>query len=460
MPHRWAGGAALYSLAMPRSLQPTTVLVLLFAAAVGLGTVLLALPIAQSSGAGGGWLTALFTATSAVCVTGLAVVDTGTHWSGFGQVVILGLIQLGGLGLMTATALLGMLVNRQLRFRTRLLLQTESHALSLGDVRSVAKLVLVVTVVMEASVALLLAGRWAIGWGMPWPEALWQGLFHAVSAFNNAGFSTFSDNLMRFAGDGWVLGWVMVAIVVGGLGFPVLHELLLRRRHKARLSIHAQLTLYGSAALVLGGTLLVWLLEHDNPKTLGAMATADAWLGALFLSVSSRTAGFNAVDIGALSTAGLLLHYPLMFIGGGSAGTAGGIKVTTFFLLLLVVWSEVRGRADVEFAGRRIATSVQRQALTVLLLSAAVITVATLLMVPLVAHLNLRFEAVLFEIISAFATVGLSTGITAQLPPAGQLLLVALMFIGRVGIVTLAVSLALSHGRRTVRYPEEKPLVG
>jgi trk system potassium uptake protein len=460
MPHRWAGGAALYSLAMPRSLQPTTVLVLLFAAAVGLGTVLLALPIAQSSGAGGGWLTALFTATSAVCVTGLAVVDTGTHWSGFGQLVILGLIQLGGLGLMTATALLGMLVNRQLRFRTRLLLQTESHALSLGDVRSVAKLVLVVTVVMEASVALLLAGRWAMGWGMPWPEALWQGLFHAVSAFNNAGFSTFSDSLMRFAGDGWVLGWVMVAIVVGGLGFPVLHELLLRRRHKTRLSIHAQLTLYGSAALVLGGTLLLWLLEHDNPKTLGAMATADAWLGALFLSVSARTAGFNAVDIGALSTAGLLVHYPLMFIGGGSAGTAGGIKVTTFFLLLLVVWSEVRGRADVEFAGRRIATSVQRQALTVLLLSAAVITLATLLMVPMVAHLNLRFEAVLFEIISAFATVGLSTGITAQLPPGGQLLLVALMFIGRVGIVTLAVALALSPGRRTVRYPEEKPLVG
>ncbi len=445
---------------MSRSLQPTTVLVLLFAAVVGVGTGLLALPAAQASGQGGGWLVALFTATSAVCVTGLAVVDTGTHWSPLGQGVILALIQLGGLGLMTAAALLGMLVNRQLRFRTRLLLQTESHALSLGDVRSVAKLVLTVTLAMELTVTLMLAARWHWGHGMPGPEALWQGLFHAVSAFNNAGFSTWGDSLMRFAGDAWVLGWVMAAIVIGGLGFPVLHELLLRRRHRMRLSIHAQLTLYGSAVLVVGGTLLFWVIEHDNPKTLGALSLADSWLGALFLSVSARTAGFNAVDIGALSTEGLLLHYPLMFIGGGSAGTAGGVKVTTFFLLLLVVWNEVRGRADVEFAGRRIASSVQRQALTVLMLSAAVITLATLLMVPLVAPLNLRFEAVLFEIISAYATVGLSTGITAQLPPAGQLLLVALMFLGRVGVVTLALSLALGHGQRVVRYPEEKPLVG
>jgi trk system potassium uptake protein TrkH len=227
-----------------------------------------------------------------------------------------------------------------------------------------------------------------------------------------------------------------------------------------RLSIHAQLTLVGSAVLVVGGALLFWVIEHDNPKTLGALPAVDAWLGALFLSVSARTAGFNAVDIGAMSTEGLLLHYPLMFIGGGSAGTAGGIKVTTFFLLLLVVWNEVRGRPDVEFAGRRIASSVQRQALTLLLLSAAVITLATLVMVPMVEPLNLPFEAVLFEIISAYATVGLSTGITAQLPPAGQLLLVALMFLGRVGVVTLALSLALGHGQRAVRYPEEKPLVG
>ena len=445
---------------MSRSLQPTTVLVLLFAAIVGLGTGLLALPAAQASGQGGGWLVALFTATSAVCVTGLAVVDTGTHWSPLGLGVILALIQLGGLGLMTAAALLGMLVNRQLRFRTRLLLQTESHALSLGDVRSVAKLVLTVTATMELAVTLMLAARWHWGYGMPGPEALWQGLFHAVSAFNNAGFSTWGDSLVRYAGDAWVLGWVMAAIVIGGLGFPVLHELLLRRYHRARLSIHAQLTLVGSAVLVVGGALLFFLIEHDNPKTLGALPAWDAALGALFLSVSARTAGFNAVDIGALSTEGLLLHYPLMFIGGGSAGTAGGVKVTTFFLLLLVVWNEVRGRPDVEFAGRRIASSVQRQALTVLMLSAAVITLATLLMVPLVAPLNLRFEAVLFEIISAYATVGLSTGITAQLPPAGQLLLVALMFLGRVGVVTLALSLALGHGKRTVRYPEEKPLVG
>lgn len=439
-----------------RPLHPTAVLVLLFAVAIALGTLLLLLPI--SAHAPTSPLVALFTATSAVCVTGLALVDTGTHWTGFGQGLILLMIQLGGLGMMTAASLLAMLVNARLRARSRLLLQTENRALSLGDVRSVAKLVLAVSLAIEGIACLLLAARFHFGYEMPWSEALWQGLFHAVSAFNNAGFSTWPDNLMRFVADGAVLLPLMLCILIGGLGFPVLHELLLRRRRRVRLSLHARLTLQLSLLLLVFGFVALLASEWGNPRTLGGL-TLDAKLwAAAFASVSARTAGFNSIDIGALNTESLLLHDLLMFIGGGSAGTAGGVKLTTVGVLLLVLWNEIRGHEDVEYAGRRIAGSAQRLALTVFLMGAGVVALALLLIVPMAP--GFRFEALLFEVVSAFATVGLSTGITAQLPPAAQLLLIALMFIGRVGVVTLAVAVALNTGRRPFRYPEEKPLVG
>ena len=310
-----------------RPLHPTTVFVLLFAGAIALGTLLLLLPASSSTPTP--VLTALFTATSAVCVTGLAVVDTGTHWTLFGQGVILALIQLGGFGMMTAASLLAMLVNAPLRTRSRQLLQAETHALALGDVRSVARLVLGVTVVVEATATLVLAARFALGHGMAWREALWQGLFHAVSAFNNAGFSTWSDSLTRFVADPGVLLPLMVAIVVGGLGFPVLHELLLRRRRRVRLSLHARLTLQATLVLLVAGFAALLASEWHNPRTLGGLDFGAKLWAAAFASVSARTAGFNSIDIGALNDVSLLLHELLMFIGGGSAGTAGGVKVTT-----------------------------------------------------------------------------------------------------------------------------------
>lgn len=437
--------------------QPAPVLVLAFLSVIAVGTGLLMLPIARADGTSAALLTALFTATSAVCVTGLVIVDTGSYWSGFGQWVVLGLFQLGGFGMMTSATLLGLLVNRQLRLRSRLLLQAETHSLGLGDVKSVAKLVLMVTLAMELGVTVLLSLRFAMGHDMPWPTALWHGLFHAVSAFNNAGFSTWSDSVVRFVGDPWVLGPLMLAIVVGGIGFPVLHEVLLQRRGRPLHTIHTVLTLWGSAALILGGAAMFLLAESGNAATLAPLSWPQRVLAALFTSVSARTAGFNAIDIGGLTLESLNVHYLLMFIGGGSAGTAGGVKVTTFFVLLLVVWNEIRGHQDVEFRGRRLSTHVQRQALTILVLSAAMVTVATLLLVPMTP---LPFEKVLFEVISAFATVGLSTGITAELPPAGQYILIVLMFTGRVGVVTLAAAIAMNYVRRDYRYPEEKPIVG
>lgn len=415
------------------------------------------LPGATSEAASARLITALFTATSAVCVTGLVVVDTGTYWSSFGQTVILGLFQLGGFGMMTSATLLGLLVNRQLRLRSRLLLQVETRSLALGDVKSVAKLVLLVTITLELLVALTLSVRFAAGYDMPWQAALWRGLFHAVSAFNNAGFSTWDDSVVRFVADPWVLLPLMLAIVIGGLGFPVLHELIVLRKSLGVASIHTTLTLWGSAALIFGGTVALLWAESDNQATLAALGWPVRVLAAAFTSVSARTAGFNAIDIGALTVESLNLHYLLMFIGGGSAGTAGGVKVTSFFILLLVVWNEIRGHQDVEFRGRRISSSAQRQALTVLALSAGAVVLATLALIPLTA---LPYEKVVFEVISAFATVGLSTGITAHLPDSGKAILIVLMFTGRVGIVTVAAALASNYARRAYRFPEEKPIVG
>lgn len=438
--------------------HPASVLAIAFLATIALGTLLLMLPLASASGQSAPLLTALFTATSAVCVTGLAVVDTGTYWSGPGQFMVMALFQLGGFGMMTSATLMVLLMGGQMKLRTRLLLQTETHALSLGDVRSVAKVVLVVTVACEAVVGIWLALRFSQKLDMAWPEALWHGVFHSVSAFNNAGFSTWPDSVMRHVTDAWVLTPLMLAIVVGGLGFPVISELWANRRNRnARWSVHATLTIWGSLGLVVLGTLVIWWAEAGNPKTLGPLTWAQQGLAALFTSVSARTAGFNALDIGALDMETLALHYVLMLIGGGSAGTAGGVKVTTTFVIGLIVWNEIRGRPDVEFRGRRIATPVQRQALTILVLSGLAVSLGTLVIIPLAPF---PFEKVLFEVISAFATVGLSTGITADLPAAAQWVIVMLMYAGRVGVVTLALALATHHAARAFRYPEEKPIVG
>lgn len=439
--------------------HPATVLALAFLTTILIGTVLLMLPWASANGESAPWLTALFTATSAVCVTGLVVVDTGTYWSPLGQGLVMALFQLGGFGMMTSATLMGLLIGGHMKLRTRLLLQSETHALSLGDVHSVARVVLMVTVVSETAVTLWLAVRFSMTMDLSWSQALWHGAFHAVSAFNNAGFSTWPDSVMRHVTDGWVLVPLMLAIVVGGLGFPVITELWANRRKlHSRWSVHTTLTVWGSVALIVLGTVSLWLIERDNPKTLASLGFADQWLAALFTSVSARTAGFNAVDIGALELESLVLHCVLMFIGGGSAGTAGGVKVTTVFLLLLVVWTEIRGRADVELRGRRIGTQVQRQALSILILSGAAVSLGLLLIIPLADQLPL--EKLMFEVVSAFATVGLSTGITGNLPPGAQLVIIALMYAGRVGIVTLALALAINQVPQAYRYPEEKPIVG
>lgn len=443
----------------PRTLDPALVLVLAFLAVIAVGTVLLLLPMARAEPGAAPFMVAWFTAWSATCINGLTLVDTGTYWSGFGQGVILMLIQMGGLGMMTSATLLLVWSSRAMRLSDRLLLQAETRSLSLGDVRSVGRVILVVTVMMELIVASWLTLRFAWGYGMAWRDAAWRGLFHAVSGYCNAGFSLWSDSLSQFVRDPLVLLPVMAAIVIGGLGFPVIHEMWANRnRHSHKYTMHTMLTLWGSAALVALGTVLVLLFEWDNPGTLAPLPWADRAMAAMFTSVAARSVGFNAIDTGALTVDSLVLHYALMFIGAGSAGTGGGVKVTTFFILLIAVWCEVRGTPDTMFRGRRIAPPVLRQALTILVLSSGVIILG-LFTVLAMAHTE-RYERVLFEVVSAAGNVGLSTGITASLPPGALIALMVLMFSGRVGVVTLAVALASRAHRQAVRYPEEKPLVG
>ncbi|MNQ62469.1 Ktr system potassium uptake protein B [compost metagenome] len=442
---------------MKSSLHPARVVALVFLTVIVTGTLLLMLPAANVAGISAPWVTALFTSVSAVCVTGLVVVDTGTYWSAFGQVVILVLFQLGGFGMMTLATLLGLLVNRSFRLRSKLIAQAENRSLGVGDIASVAKLVFVVTLAMEAAVALLLAARLHLAYDLDWPAAAWSGLFHAVSAFNNAGFSIHADSLMGYADDGMILAPVMAAIVVGGIGFPVLYDLHSKFADPRHWSLHTKLTLSGTATLLLGGFLCLLWFEWSNPRTLGAMPLADKLLSALFASVSARTAGFNSIDIGALTHESWALHYLLMFIGGGSAGTAGGVKVATAAILILMVFAEVRGRADSEIFGRRLSTASQRQAITVLVLGSAMVVLGTLV---ILRETDLPTDQVIFEVISAFGTVGLSTGITAALPESSQLMLTVLMYTGRVGTITLAVSLALGEHLMPYRYPEEHPIVG
>ncbi|MEO3845970.1 potassium transporter TrkG [Streptomyces sp. B22F1] len=442
--------------------HPARLVVVAFGLVVLIGTLLLSLPVAAEDRSATGFVPSLFTATSAVCVTGLTVVETGTHWSAFGEGVILALIQVGGFGIMTLASLLALLVVGRLRLRLQLTAQVETKTLGLGDVRRVLLGVAGTTLIVELSVAALLALRFRFGYDQGVGESAYSALFHAVSAFNNAGFGLHVDSLTRYATDPWVTVPVAAAVICGGLGFPVLLEVL-RYRHRRRVSgrrgwsLHAKLTLTTTAVLLVAGAALTCALEWSNGATLGPFGTGEKLLSGFFHSAMTRTAGFNAVDIGALHPATLLVTSVLMFIGGGSAGTAGGIKVTTFAVLAVAMVAEVRGEPAAETMGRRIPPAALRQALTVALLAIGLVISATVVLLTMTQE---RFEAVLFETVSAFGTVGLSTGITADLPAAGQVVLVLLMFVGRVGPITLVSALALRERTRRFQLPEERPVIG
>lgn len=443
---------------MPRAFQhPARIVPIAFAIAVAVGAVLLALPVSRAGPDSATPLVALFTSTSVVCVTGLAVVDTATYWSTFGHVVLLALMQIGGFGIMALASLLGLLAARRLGLRSQLIAQAETHSPALGDLRGILVRVAVWTVAVEGVTAAALALRFWLGYDFPIGRAAWYGVFHALSAFNHTGYSLFSDNLIGFVGDWWINLPIVVAIVAGSIGFPVVYELTRELRRPRAWSVHTRITVYGTAALLVVGFAVMLAFEWTNPATFGPLGVPDKIVAALLQGTSPRTAGYNSVDFGQMRGETLLVTDVLMFIGGGSAGTSGGIKVTTFFLLAFVILAEVRGERQVTIGRRSIDEATQRQALTVALLGVAVVAVGTLALLLLSAAPP---DRALFEAISAFATVGLTTGITATLPPAAQVVLILLMYVGRVGTVTVASALALRQRKRLYQYPQERPIVG
>ena len=441
----------------PRPGSPGQIIALAFAAGIAVGSGLLLLPMATANvQPGASALDSVFTATSAVCVTGLITVDTATHWSTFGHVVILGLMQVGGLGIMTVASLLVVLVSRRLGLRARLVAQAQSGSLDASDVRRVLRNVVLFSVVGEAITAALLAGRLALGYGAPVGAALWEGVFLSVSAFNNAGFALRTEGMAAFVGDPWMLVPVAVAVVVGGLGFPVIFELVQSWRPRTW-STTTRITVITSLGLLVLSTALLTALEYGNPATLGPMGVGGKLLTGFFSAVMPRSGGFTVVDVGRMTPESWLATDVLMFIGGGSASTAGGIKVTTFGLLAVVLWAEMRGEPDVDVGRRRIPVSNQRQALAVALLGVGLAMASTFALLGLSDE---DLDRVIFEVLSALGTVGLSTGITANLPPVGHMLLIVLMFVGRLGPLALASALALRGRPRHYRRPEERTIIG
>jgi trk system potassium uptake protein len=436
--------------------SPARLAVTVFAAVIALFTALLLAPWATASGRSAPFVDALFTATSAVCVTGLVVVPTGTYWSIYGQVVILVGIKIGGLGIMTLASILGMAVSRRIGLTQKLLTASETKTTRLGEVGSLVRVVILTSTALELLIALLLFPRFlvleeTVG------EAAWHGIFYGISAFNNAGFVPTPEGLAPYVGDWMLCLPIILGVFIGSLGFPVILNVLRTRRRASRWSLHTKLTLTMSGALVVVGTVLFAAFEWGNKGTLGPLSVGDKLLASLFAGVMPRSGGFSTVDTGEMREASWLITDALMFVGGGSASTAGGIKVTTLAVMLIAIVSEARGDRDMEVYGRRIPRDTLRLAVAVSFVGATAVLVSSLLLLEITGE---TLDVILFETISAFATVGLSTGITPTLPDSGKYVLVALMFIGRTGTMTFAAALALRDRRRIVRYPEERPIIG
>ena len=448
-----------------KDLHPAQIVVLAFGAAVIAGTIFLLFPFATAPGNSTDFVTALFTAVSAVCITGLTVVDTGTHWSGFGQVVILFLIQLGGLGIVAFATLVGLLISGRISLRDRLSTLSEAKIVGIDNVPALLRTIILVYFGFEAALALYLISRLHLSHGIELPEAIWSGIFHAISAFNNGGFSLYSDSMSGFASDLFVIAPIGLAVIIGGLGFPVLIELheriwKLNRQpgnRPRRFSLHTRLTVWTTVVLLSLGALFIGIMEWNNRATLGSLSFFEKLWNTVFMAAMPRSGGLNSIDVSQMDSATWLGMDFLMFIGGGSASTAGGIKVTTLAILIFIIYTEVRGETAVNVGNRRLPRSIQRQALTLVALYATLIVFSTIF---LAATTDFELDNLLFEVISAAATVGLSTGITADLPDFAKVWLSVLMFVGRLGPVVIASALALRVSKRHYELPKERPLIG
>ena len=438
-------------------LSGVQILALGFAIVILIGAVILTLPISSKSGNATNFLDSLFTATSAVCVTGLVTLDTGTYWNEFGQVVIMLLIEVGGLGFMAFTTLLAILLRKRITLRDRLIMQEAMNTFSIQGLVKMVERIVLFTVLVQIIGGVLLATQFIKDYGFL--KGLYFGIFHSVSAFCNAGFDLFGgySSVTSYSTNAIVLLTLSIIIIVSCLGFTVIIELL-KYKTDRRLSTHTKLVLLMTSILLFGGILFMFALEYNNPETLGPMSIKNKILNAIFAGVSPRTAGFNSISLDGMTSGGKFLTIILMYIGGSPGSTAGGLKTATFGIIVLTVVSVIKGREDTELFGRRLSKELVYRAFAILMISFSLVVVVTMLLC--ITQPKEQFIDLLYEATSAFATVGLTTGVTQRLNFIGKIIIMITMYFGRVGPLTVALALTNKRKNKGYRYPETKILIG
>ncbi|MGB3413244.1 MAG: potassium transporter TrkG [Microbacteriaceae bacterium] len=449
--------------------KPARFAIIIFSGLILLWAIILSLPVSQADGQFTGWVDALFTAVSVICVTGLSTVDMAQHWSGFGQTMIFIGVQIGAMGVMTLASMLGLVFSRKLGLRSRLMAAgdtnisrihrgpvSEAQAVRLGEIGGLVLIVVVSTLILEFIIAMLMLPSMLLAGLETW-DAIWHSFYYSVMAFTNTGFAPNIEGLDLFIDNYWFLSIMMLGVFLGSLGFPVFYALIRQFGNRRHWSLHVKLTLIMVVGLFILGGLLFSLLELGNSRSFASDESGEYFFNAFFMSMMTRSGGFALIDPNTMTGSSLLAADMLMFVGGGSASTAGGIKVTTLAVLFLAIWAEARGKSDLEAFGRRIPPDVLRIAVSVLLLSATTIAISCM---SLLAITGDSLDHILFDVISAFGTVGLSTGFTETVPDLGKLVLIGTMWMGRIGTVTLAVAISASTRHQMFRRPEERPIVG
>ncbi|MGH4051514.1 MAG: TrkH family potassium uptake protein [Clostridium sp.] len=439
---------------------PVRILALGFAIVIVIGAMLLSLPVASQSGEITPFIDCIFTSTSAVCVTGLVVLDTGTYWTYFGKTVIMLLIEIGGLGFMSVATLAFLLLGRRITLKERMVMQEAMNVNSLQGLVKMAKYVLIFTMAVQISGAVLLATQFIPEFGVG--KGIYYSVFHSVSAFCNAGFDLMGNfnSVVSYANNSVIILTISALVIIGGLGFYVWVEIYNYKGIK-KLSLHSRVVIYSTIALVLGGAIFMFIFEMSNPNTMQGMTIKGKVLSSIFASVSPRTAGFNSIPIDEMTAAGKFLTMILMFIGGSPGSTAGGIKTATAFVLFMTVVSVARGRDDTEIFQRRINKELVYKSLVITVLGFVIVIFVTMAL-SIMQQSNIPFEYLLFEATSAFATVGLTLGLTAKLTLAGKIIIAITMYAGRVGPLTIILALAKNKKSKSgkIKYPEGKILIG
>lgn len=437
--------------------KPVQILVIGFALVILTGAILLTLPIASNEGIRTPFVDALFTSTSAVCVTGLVTLDTGTYWSYFGKTVIIILIQIGGLGFMSFATLISLLIGKKITFKERLVMQEAMNTFSLQGLVKLARYVLIFTFTVEGIGALILSTVFIPEYGLA--KGIYFSIFHSISAFCNAGFDLIGQfrSLTPYAENPTIILTIAALIVVGGLGFAVWYEIFNYRKVR-RITLHSKFVIVVTAILIIGGTILMYIFEYNNPATMEPMSFKGKLLSSLFASITPRTAGYNSISTTDMTPAGRFLTIILMFIGGSPGSTAGGIKTATAGILIMTVISIIKGRGETEVFERRISKDTIYKSLAIAIIGITLVTTVT--MILSITEVGASLEYIIYEATSAFGTVGLTLGLTTKLSIIGKIIISFTMYCGRVGPLTIALALSRNHSNNTIRYPEDKILVG